>query len=103
MNQAELLRLAEIAKVEVRVSNPRLIWIQEDGHDCTPWNPNHDLNQAFECLNAKYGMRWSIESLGRGTTFSVLIYGDTRDPISIHERSKSLPIAICKAVLEAKK
>ena len=56
MNKQDLIKLAEVAELEIRVANENLIWIQEDGHDSVPWEPHENIAQAFEVLEG-----WRLE------------------------------------------
>jgi hypothetical protein len=96
MKKEELLKLAEIAGVEVRDVNENLIWIQEDGHDCTPWAPDVNLDEAFECLNS-LGKDYDITCIDK--VYEVTISPEYPDEVSF--RGPKLAEAICEAVLKA--
>lgn len=96
MNKEDLIKLAKVAGLETRVANENLIWIQEDGHDCVPWNPSCDIAQAFEVLDIYEDY---ILEKHANKTWSVTIWtGLYRvDVEQIEEKCK----AICQAVLRA--
>lgn len=97
MNQAELLKLAEVAGKIVHFEYHKCYLEGDDGLCDEFWYPHKDLNQAFECLeNCDYC--YKIEKLPR-SPYELYC-------IELHEEmviQGPLPEAICKAVLEASK
>ena len=101
MNKADLIKLAEVAGLEIRVANENLIWIQEDGHDSVPWEPSFDIAQAFEVLEG-LGMRYTIEKIITDKATSWLCVIDPINRDINHGRFGDTPSeAICQAVLRA--
>ena len=95
MRKDELLKLAEIAKVEVRVANENLIY-----DDCTPWAPDVNLDEAMECL-AALGKDYIIDKVYKLKAYEVCIELPHINSGRVVVTGIALALVICKAVLKA--
>jgi hypothetical protein len=111
MNQAELLRLAEVGKVNCTLKSfadgSSKLTIPDSsnpfaGRGSKIWNPYEDLNQALLCLE---GLKrdYTVDRDHILELFEVCIELPHLNSMRVISVESDLKTAICKAVLEAAK
>ena len=106
MDKEQLIKLAEIAGVEVKWNDEHewddgAFMIQVEDNDYSYWRPHEDLNQAFECLEALGKDYDMCKSSYLDHQYDVEIFAEEPSTDHIKTHAKTINEAICKAVLKA--